>query len=562
MEYVIGVILFIIVVIIVGLLYRKRMYDNVDRLESWKIDIMNRNIASELSRMKELNLTGETLENFEKWTSRWELIVTDELAEIEIKLFDSESSIDRYKFKEARKTLDEAGEKLLQIESELDSIISELTELLETEESSRKSAEELLPTIKEMEKTLLQNRFLYDRATLRFEVELEELNNSLIAYNDLVENGEYHQAKEIIDKVNLEIKEVEEEIQEFPDIYKMCKSELPEQLMNLNKGIQEMKTDGYPVEHLGFYEDIQKHQQHLLVCVETLETKGTEDVKAVIPKIENSVKKMYDLLEKEVIAKNYIDTKLPNYTRELESFMSTFETTNEDIKVLKETYYFEDKDLEQILTFEKRVEELNVQYDNFVNQVKEKAETLSKLRAQLEGNFNNLEQLRNDHKAFKEHIDMLRKDELEARDQLVLLQEKLETSTRKLRMNNLPGIPKFILKRIDEAKTKITFVTEELTSQPLDINRIQKTLSEANTAVERAVEEVDILIEQAFLTEQVIQYANRYRSTNQELANSLKKSEDLFRKNDYELALEEAAQAIEKVEPGALKKIEEQQQYM
>ena len=54
---------------------------------------------------------------------------------------------------------------------------------------------------------------------------------------------------------------------------------------------------------------------------------------------------------------------------------------------------------------------------------------------------------------------------------------------------------------------------------------------------------------------------NRYRSSNAELASSLDESEKLFRNSEYELALETAAAAIESVEPGALKKIEEQQQY-
>src|SRR5699024_7530502 len=76
MAYIIGCILVIIASIIVALIMRKRIYDQVDRNEEWKLDILNRDIASQLSRIKRLNLSGETQEKFETWKERWEQIVS------------------------------------------------------------------------------------------------------------------------------------------------------------------------------------------------------------------------------------------------------------------------------------------------------------------------------------------------------------------------------------------------------------------------------------------------------------------------------------------------------
>ena len=42
MELIIGIVLAIIVLIIIGLILRKRAYDYVDRTEAWKLDIMAR----------------------------------------------------------------------------------------------------------------------------------------------------------------------------------------------------------------------------------------------------------------------------------------------------------------------------------------------------------------------------------------------------------------------------------------------------------------------------------------------------------------------------------------
>src|SRR5699024_12015451 len=108
-------------------------------------------------------------------------------------------------------------EKINEIDIELESIITQLNDLLETEEASRKGVEELRPAINDMAENLIENEELYGRGVLRFKIEFEELTNGLITYDDLVENGEYHQAKEVVEQVNKELKRVQVELEEYPD---------------------------------------------------------------------------------------------------------------------------------------------------------------------------------------------------------------------------------------------------------------------------------------------------------------------------------------------------------
>lgn len=174
MAYIIGIVLVIITLIIVGLILRKRIYDVVDRQESWKMDIMNRNIASELSRIKNLNLSGETQEKFESWKGHWEYIVTKQLPDIEEYLFDAEEAADRYRFPTAKKTLRKVEQTLQSIEKDIEQMLLELDELMKSEETSRKEIEGLEPEIKSLRKKLSQTRYQYGKAEARFDVELDE----------------------------------------------------------------------------------------------------------------------------------------------------------------------------------------------------------------------------------------------------------------------------------------------------------------------------------------------------------------------------------------------------
>lgn len=560
MEYVIGAILAVIVLIIVGLLLRKRLYDSVDYYESWKLDIMNRNVASELAKVKELNLEGETKEKFEQWKNKWETILTVELGKVEELLYDTENAADRYSFPAAKKCMKQMEEILHAVEKKIETILAELNELLEIEQSNREEVEQLEPKLNELRKILSQNRYQYDRADVRFEVEFDEIQKELALYKELVAEGNYIQSTEVVDQVKKRLEALQQELEEFPALYKLCRQGLPTQLDELYKGLNEMKAEGYWIDHLDLEKEIKEFQAQLIDLVRALEKESTNKVKEVVPEIEERVKEMYLLLEKEALAKNFVESKMPSYERALENFEVQFLHTKSEVAQLKQAYYFEDSDLEKYMSLEKMVTQLQEQLKTFAQKVEKNNSAHSKLRTELEQGFQQLENIVEEHQDFKSRIQNLRKDEVEARAQLQSMSDDIFKTNRKLRNSNLPGVPNFIWSMIEEATEKNELVLQALDNQPLDILEVQKSLAEAKSSVMSAIENTNMMLEQAYLTEQVIQYANRYRSSNPSLAAKLLEAEQLFRKAEYELALENAANAIEEIEPGALKKIEKHQE--
>ncbi|MEI3612250.1 septation ring formation regulator EzrA [Pseudogracilibacillus sp. SO30301A] len=560
MEYVIGIILAIIVIIIVGLLLRKRLYDSVDYYESWILDIMNRNVAQELSKVKELNLEGDTKENFEEWKEQWDYILTVDLAKVEELLYDTEHAADRYNFPVAKKYMKQIEETLVTVEKKIETILIELNELLATEQENRKEIEELEPLYSELRKELTHNRFKFAQAEVRFEVELDEINKQLKNYESQIEEGNYIQAKEIVSTIKKRLVELQLEMEEFPDLYKTCKQELPSQLDELSKGLREMKDEGYYIDHLDLTREINVYQSRLLDTVSALEKEGIGTAKSIIEEVGERITEMYELLEKEALAKNYVDSKMPSYEKALDSFETHFLETKLEVEQLKEAYYFEDTDLEKYMALEKMMTQLKNKLMEFAQKIEKNNHAHSKLRAELDEGFQQLDKIEEEHEQFKKRIQNLRKDEFDAREQLKAMMDEIYQTTRKLRKSNLPGVPSFVWSMIEEAGLKNERVLQALDNQPLDIIQVQQSLSEAKVAVENAIEQTNAMLEQAALTEQVIQYANRYRSTDPVLAAKLSEAETLFRKAEYELSLEQAASAIEDVEPGALKKIEKFQE--
>lgn|SRR5690625_528120 len=556
MQYVIGVILLIIATIIIGLILRKRIYDTVDRLESWKLDIMNRNIASQLAQIKTLNLSGETQKKFNMWKERWEHIVTKELADVEEYLFDAEEAADKYRLPRAKKTLQKIDQTLQSVEADIEEMLSELDRLLEAEKESRKEIESIEPQIKELRHRLHTKRHHFGKADLMFEQSLNQLQEEIEKYYQFVETGDYSEAKQLVDQLKEKLKDFTSFMDEFPEILKTCEDLLPSQLDELQNGIHEMKNDGYHVDQFGFEEEIQSYKQRLQDCVTSLEDGKISDVKVIITEIEERIQEMYDLLEKEAIARNYLEAHFPKYEDALQELSATFAHTKAEIEELRQTYYLDDQDMERYLLLEQSMNQLKSELDQMSNQLANKDISHTELRSELESSFRQLDELKQQHDDFTNQIHNLRKDELEAKEQLTNMREQLKDVKRQMRKSNIPGVPSFIWTMIEDAVKQNKQVIELLNKQPLDMTEVQHALTESKSTVENVVEQTNLMIEQAYLTEQVIQYANRYRSQNPLLAAKLSESERLFRNYEYELALEEASQAIEEIEPGALKRIE------
>ncbi|WP_404453612.1 septation ring formation regulator EzrA [Virgibacillus necropolis] len=559
MAYIIGIVLVIIALIIVGLILRKRIYDVVDRQESWKMDIMNRNIAAQLARIKSLNLSGETQKKFESWKEHWEYIVTKQLPDIEEYLFDAEEAADRYRFPTAKKTLRKVEQTLQSIEKDIEKMLIELDELIKSEETSRKEIEGLEPEIKALRKKLSQTRYQYGKAEARFDVELDEIEAGLRKYHELTGSGDYLEAQQLVENLKVQLEKLQIEMEEFPDLYKACKEELPDQLDTLISGIKDMKDDGYRIEHLGLEKEIRNYQGRLLDCVGSVEKGDVIVVKEAVTEIDERIKDMYQLLENEAIAKSYIETKIPTYRKYLGDLDMMFQDTKMEVELLRQTYYFEDSDMEKYLTLEKTITQLNKQLEELEENIDDHEVSHLKIRDKLDGNMQQVESLTQQHEDFIKFIHNLRKDELEAKEKLNDMKNQVYNTIRKLKKSNLPGVPNFIWSMLENTNQMNDRVLKALETKPLDMTAVQHALSEANKSVEHVTEQTDFVLDQAYLTEQVIQYANRYRSRYPLLAAKLSESERLFRSYEYELALEHAAKAIEEIEPGALKRIEDYQ---
>ncbi|WP_411953658.1 septation ring formation regulator EzrA [Alkalibacillus sp. S2W] len=558
MEYIIGIIILIIAFILVGVVARKKVYNKVDTLETWKVKLMNRQVADELGKVGHLNLTGETEELFETWRNEWDDINDHVFTEVEEYLLDAEEAAEKYKFGKASRSLKAVEQKLSRVEKTIDDIFDEVDRLLHSEQDSREEAEKLQPMISETRKKVLQNGYQLGKAEVVFEVELDELQQEMARYEELTTEGNYSDALELIHNVKARLNELNRKIETFPEWYRLCKHTLPEELDQLHNGLKEMKDDGYRVQHLGIEKEIQTHHETLLAVVEQLNKGKDDDVQEKIEQIQSRMVEIYDQLEKEAFDKNFVMQRYDLLDNKVEQAREAFNETKENVMIVKENYHLKDEKYEKQYELEKTLDQLEKKATRIKAMIEHEEQPYSTIRADLEGWMSDFEEWEVAHQQFADHLYNLRKDELSAREKIDQLKQRISHVRQRLYKSNLPGVPNYIVDLINQATDLVEKANQSLNVQPLDVDEVSNTLEEADKNVERAVEQTDLLIEQAQLAEYLIQYANRYRSSYPVLAAKIAEAEEQFRHNDYELALEQVGTALEEIEPGAVKRIEEQ----
>lgn len=556
MEYIIGIIVLTLGLIILGYISKKKSYKEIDRLEQWKIDIMNRPVLDEMSKVKQLNMTGQTEVLFERWRAEWDEIVTIELPDVEEYLFDAEEYIDKYRFKRAKDVQNRIDQKLSKTEAKINKILSELNELVGSEEKNRQEINDLKEAYREARKNLLAHRYSFGKAEVQLENLLDEVVLQFDIYEEKTENGNYLEAREEVLMIQDKLDRIVFKMENIPQLLVDCQSALPNQISELREGFKEMAQEGYSLDHINLLKETERLETDLEICVELIEKAEIDEVQVTVIQIKESIDMLYDLLEKEVHSKAAIIKNIGPATNMLEQSHEDNYSLKEETKIVQQSYHLNEKELEQSRQIEMRLTNLADRFNALKYKIEQNTIANSILDEELLDIKDQLEAIQAEQAAYKEKLQMLRKDEMAAREKIIDIKKRMNESIRQIAKSNIPGLPEDYTYLVSDAKEAIQNVVIHLDQKPLDMQAVQKYLELTVLTVDKLIQSTTDLVENVMLAERVIQYGNRYRSRFTSVADGLKNAEQEFRNYHYQEALELAAAAIEEVEPGALKKIE------
>ncbi|MBM7701198.1 septation ring formation regulator EzrA [Metabacillus iocasae] len=556
MELIIALIILIIGLIVYGMFSRKQIYKEVDRLEAYRMELANMPVAEEISKVKELNMTGQTEEMFERWREQWDEIVAVQLPKVDELLFETEEATDKYRFKKAKQLATQIDTTLLQIKANIDEILNELQSLIGSEQDNRHDIEALQQSYRQVKKKLLSHRYSYGKAEKSLEQAIEELKDRFTLFEEETDNGNYLQAREVVLSIQRDLHTIDTYLDEIPKVFIECQTSIPTQLDELFEGYQEMVQQGYVLEHLQIEESIEALRVSIAEIIRAIENLQVVEATTKLDEVNAKLESMYDSLEHEVMAYHTINREVHVIMTSLRALQEKNKELREETTFVQHSYQVNEADLDIYYKMERELKRLTNFYYNISDKIAEHNIAYSVIQEELEEVAKQLEKLKETQHAYVEMLQALRKDEIIAKEKINELKLQLQETKKIIQKGNLPGLPQEYKAQVEKAKKRLEEVTVKLHEKPLSIRGVNELLEAAIDDVQATFMATEDMVEEAFLVERVIQYGNRYRSSYSTVAQSLQQAEEAFRKYEYKEALSQASAAIEQVEPGAVERIQ------
>ncbi|MER1958518.1 MAG: septation ring formation regulator EzrA [Solibacillus sp.] len=557
MEYIIIVVVILLALLIVGLVIRRKHNAEIGRLDKEKLQIQHYPIFEELAKVKALNMNGQTEELFEDWRNRWLDVMDKKIPKVDEMLFDAEEHIDRFQFKKASTTEREIEQQLTNCEQVRVQIITELDELIGSEEKNRIEMEQLKEYYRSARKTILAHQHSFGPALEGLEKRLEQFTPRFEEFTELTKEGNYLQAREIVLQLNSEAQEIFNLLNEVPTLLTEIQAKIPTSIHELRNGQREMEEQNYYLRHLEMTEYLDALDGELDTLKTAIAELNLQTVSPRIQEINDEIDHFYDLLEKEVMARKYVERHCAGMYTTITDVMRLTKDMSNEVEYVQHSYRLQEKEAEIPKVGLKQLEVLQKRYEMLSMRVQEEKSAYSSLQEELSEITEDIDRIAEEQERFSNQLKNLRIDENKARADLEALKRTLQNTDRLLNRANIPGIPEEMDARLEEAEELIYVVIQSLQEVPLNIVKVNQNLVAAKQSIENTHEKAQEMIENVLIIERLIQFGNRYRANNRQVHESLLDAEEAFKNFRYAKALEDAAKAVEMIDPSAIKRIGE-----
>ena len=557
LEYIIIGIVVLLAILLVLIFIRRKHSTEIARLDKEKMQIQHYPLYEELAKIKALNMNGQTEELFETWRNSWAEVIDEHITKIDTMLFDAEEYIDRFKFNKSKALQMEIAEKIQYCDEERKKIIAELEELIGSEEKNRIEMEQLRDYYRSARKTILAHQHSFGPALPELEKKIEAFAPKFSRFDELTEEGNYLQAREIVLSLNTDSQEIFELLTDIPTLLADVQTKLPGFIHDLRSGQREMEDQQYYLAHLELNEYLDKVEEELTTLKEQIAKLIINPVKERVESIQGELDQFYDLLEKEVYARSFVEKHCSPLREMLNEVMYTTRELSNEAAYVQHSYRLPEEEAELPKNSLKQLEMIDRRYELLASRVAEKKSAFSILKEELEALQNEIEHIEEEQTRFSSRLKNLRIDENKARAEIEQIRKKLQDTERMLQRANIPGVPEEMDARLEEADELIYIVNQSLLEVPLNIDTVKQHIMNAKKCVDDVRERADEMVLNVLLIERIIQYGNRFRANNPQVHEQLLEAEEAFKQFRYMKALEDAGTAVETAEPGSIKRIEE-----
>ena len=550
----------VVILIAIGVLFymRSNKRNLIEKTEERKNEIEQLPLDDNLRKLTGLNLKGETKTKYDAMKKDNTETTNKYLAPVEEKIQNAEELLEKFKFTAAQTEIDDAHELMDQYEENYQHQVTQVDDIINLHKENEALYEKCKVDYREMKRDVLANRHQFGEAAEPLENEIENYEPKLNEYENLESEGNYVQAHNHIAALEDQIKNLKSYMDEIPELIRETQKELPGQFQDLKYGCRDLKVEGYDLDHVKVDGTIQSLKTELSFVEPMISRLELDEANNKLENINDKLDEMYDLIEYEVKAKNEVEETKDIITDDLFKAKDMNYTLQTEIEYVRENYYINESDAQSVRQFENEIQSLISVYDDILKETSKSAVRYSEVQDNLQYLEDHVSVINKEQDKLQNHLIQLREDEAEAEDNLLRVQSKKEEVYRRLLASNLTSVPERFIIMKNEIDNEVREVNEQFRERPIHVKQLKDKVAKIVIQMNTFEDEANDVLVNAVYAEKLIQYGNRYRKDHHHVDKSLNEAERLFKNNRYKRAIEIAEEALESVEPGITKHIEEQ----
>lgn len=558
------IILVLVIVIIAAVLYligyfmRKKNQEQLDELEVRKEALFDLPVFEEIDDIKKMHLVGQSQNSFREWNQRWVELSTRSFAELESQIYEVENQNEIFRFMKAKKAVVEANETMTEMEAEVEVIRNGLKELRESEERNSLEVQKALDVYEELSKSLKDDKASFGPAYSEIQKQLRNVEIEFTQFVTLNTSGDPIEAREVLEDAERHTYELEDLMKRIPPMYEELNETFPDQLKEIEEGYNQLLADDYVFPEQNFAEEIQHAKKRVENSMADLEKTEIAAVEVANRDTATAIDALYEVMEREIEAKKYVVTN----QKIIDDYISHSLKNNRQLMIeldhVSQSYTLNNNELGRSRGFQTEIEEIIRRKKDLEPRMKEHTVPYSEIQAFYKECYKILDDIENQQLEIDASLKELRKGEKVAQEKVDEYEFRLRSIKRYVEKQRLPGLSADYLEFFYVATDRIEDLSRALNKMRINMDEINRLCDLCEDDLELLDKKTKDLVNAAALTEQMMQYANRYRHTHENIRTALDKSMYLFSTEfRYQDALDEIGTALEAVEPGAFKRIED-----
>ena len=541
----------LIIAYVMAVFLRKRNGNRLEVLEQRKEELYNLPVNDEVEAVKNMHLIGQSQVAFREWTQKWVDLSLNSFADIENNLFEAEGYNNTFRFLKAQHQIDQIESQIGLVEEDIAEIRNALADLEKQESKNSGRVLHALDLFEKLQHTVAENSELFGQSLPEIEKQLEHIQSEFSQFVTLNSSGDPVEAAGILDETENHILALTHIVERIPAIVTKLTTELPDQLEDLEAGYRKLLDANYHFVETDIESRLQLLYESLKKNQENIRTLELDNAEYENEQIQEEINALYDIFTREIASEKAFEKLMATLPSYLKHMKENNQVLVKDMERLGKTYLISESDVNRVRRLQADIAALNTTIQELTSDQAEISEPYSVLQERLESLQSALKDIEDDQIGVSERLVQIEKDDVNARQKANVYVNRLHTIKRYMEKRNLPGIPQKFLKLFFDASHSTEDLIAELEQTKVNIESVNRILEIASSDMDLLETETYNIVQNATLTEQLLQYSNRYRSFDDRIQEAFHEALNIFETAyDYQASFEKISQALELAEPG------------